>query len=405
MVTPFHVIVLSELYLPAESGTGFLIGKIAEGIATRYPVTVLCGSPSDQSISRIPAVENRNGVIVQRCAGTKFNKNKVWLRTLNLFTISFSIFLKAMRMVRKGDKVLVVTNPPSLPFFASIVCMLRQAKCYLLIHDLYPEVLTAAGLLAPESLTARSLDWLNAWLYKRMEKVIVLGRDMSRIVARRHHPVDSRVVIIPNWADVDEIVPLQREENAFLAQLDLLGKFVIQYAGNMGRTHGIENLLASARRLQNRNDIHFLFVGEGAKRQWLEESVKAFGLGNVTILPLQPRRKLCELLNACDVAVISFIPGMAGLSVPSRMYTIMAAGKPIIAVADEDSELALVVREEEIGWVVPRDRPELLIEVVQRSQSEPEVAQEMGKRARRVAEHKYSFKRVLEIYQNLFAIQ
>ncbi|MBF8294984.1 MAG: hypothetical protein HW389_1529 [Bacteroidetes bacterium] len=402
---PFHVIILSELYLPAESGTGFLMGKIAEGVATRYPVTVLCGYPPDQCVSRIPAVENRNGVIVRRCAGTKFNKNKVWLRTLNLFTISFSIFLKAMRTVRRGDKVLVVTNPPSLPFFASIVCKLRQAKCYLLIHDLYPEVLTAAGLLVAESLTARSLDWLNTWLYKRMEKVIVLGRDMSRIVARRHHPVDSRVVIIPNWADVDEIVPLPRKENTFLAQLDILGKFVIQYAGNMGRTHGIENLLASARMLQNRNDIHFLFVGEGAKRQWLEESVKAFGLGTVTILPLQPRRKLCELLNACDAAVISFIPGMAGLSVPSRMYTIMAAGKPIIAVADEDSELALVVREEEIGWVVPPDRPELLIEVIQRSQSEPDVAQEMGKRARRVAEQKYSFKRVLETYQNLFAIQ
>jgi colanic acid biosynthesis glycosyl transferase WcaI len=238
-----------------------------------------------------------------------------------------------------------------------------------------------------------------------MEKVIVLGRDMSKIVARRHHSADSRVVIIPNWADVDEVVPLQRKENTFLAQLDILGKFVIQYAGNMGRTHGIENLLTSARRLQNRSDIHFLFVGDGAKKQWLEESVKAFGLGNVTILPLQPRRQLCDLLNACDVAVISFIPGMAGLSVPSRMYTIMAAGKPIIAVADEDSELALVVREEAIGWVVPPDRPELLIEVIQRSQSEPEVAQEMGKRARRVAEQKYSFKRVLETYQNLFATQ
>jgi glycosyltransferase involved in cell wall biosynthesis len=212
-------------------------------------------------------------------------------------------------------------------------------------------------------------------------------------------------VIIPNWADVDEIVPMQREENAFLARLRILDKFVIQYAGNMGRTHGIENLLASARSLQNRNNIHFLFVGEGAKRRWLEERVSALGLGNVTILPLQPRRELCTLLNACNVAVISFIPGMAGLSVPSRMYSIMAAGKPIIAVADEDSELAMVVREEEIGWVVPPDRPELLIEVILRSQSEPGVAQEMGKRARRVAEQKYSYTRVLESYQNLFAIQ
>lgn len=402
---PFQVFVLSELYLPAESGTGLLMGKLAEGLATRSQVTALCGYPTDPRVKGIPAVENQNGVIVRRCAGTKFNKNRVWLRSLNLFTISFSIFLKALRLVQRGDKVLVVTNPPSLPFFASIVCKLRQAKCYLLIHDVYPEVLTAAGLLSADSLTARSLNWSSSWLYNRMEKIIVLGRDMSRIVARRTHAADSRIVIIPNWADVDEIVPLQRKENAFLAQLRILDKFVIQYAGNMGRTHGIENLLESAQSLQVRNDIHYLFAGEGAKRQWLEERVRALGLGNVTILPLQPRRELCNLLNACDVAVISFIRGMAGLSVPSRMYSIMAAGKPIIAVADEDSELAMVVREEEIGWIVPPERPELLIEAILRSQSEPGVAQEMGKRARRVAEQKYPFTKVLESYQKLFAIQ
>ncbi len=381
------------------------MGKLAEGLATRSQVTALCGYPTDPRVKGIPAVENQNGVIVRRCAGTKFNKNRVWLRSLNLFTISFSIFLKALRLVQRGDKVLVVTNPPSLPFFASIVCKLRQAKCYLLIHDVYPEVLTAAGLLSADSLTARSLNWSSSWLYNRMEKIIVLGRDMSRIVARRTHAADSRIVIIPNWADVDEIVPLQRKENAFLAQLRILDKFVIQYAGNMGRTHGIENLLESAQSLQVRNDIHYLFAGEGAKRQWLEERVRALGLGNVTILPLQPRRELCNLLNACDVAVISFIRGMAGLSVPSRMYSIMAAGKPIIAVADEDSELAMVVREEEIGWIVPPERPELLIEAILRSQSEPGVAQEMGKRARRVAEQKYPFTKVLESYQKLFAIQ
>jgi colanic acid biosynthesis glycosyl transferase WcaI len=233
----------------------------------------------------------------------------------------------------------------------------------------------------------------------------VLGRDMSRIVVRRSDAVDSRIVIIPNWADVDEIVPMQRNNNALLHQLGISDKFVIQYAGNMGRTHGIENLLASAQSLQGRDDIHFLFVGEGAKRQWLEERVRALGLGNVTILPLQPRRELCNLLNACDVAVISFIPGMSGVSVPSRMYSIMAAGKPIIAVADEDSELGMVVREEGIGWVVPPDRPELLTEVVLKSKCESGAVQEMGKRARRAAERKYSFAKVLESYQNLFVIQ
>lgn len=400
---PERVFVLSELYLPAETVTGFMMGKIAEGLAARHSVSAICGYPVNHGGNRISATEDRNGVTVERCAGTKFNKNNVWLRTINLLTISFSIFFKAIWRIHKGDKVLVVTNPPSLPFFASIVCKLRGAKCYLLIHDLYPEVLTTTGLLDPKSLTARFLGWLNTWLYEQMEWVIVLGRDMDRIVARRFHPEKPRAVIITNWADVDEIVPLPRNGNSFLAQLNIAEKFVVQYSGNMGRTHGVETLLEASKLLRERDDVHVLFAGEGAKKQWLDQSVKLNGLKNVTVLPLQPREKLCELLNACDAAVISFIPGMAGVSVPSRMYTIMAAGKPIIAVADNDSELALVVREEEIGWVVPPDRADLLVEAIQKAHSEPDVVREMGRRARKVAEQKYSFNKILQSYQELFA--
>jgi len=397
-----RIFVLSELYYPAETGTGFMMGKIAEGLATRYPVHVLCAYPSTKTSNRTQRIENRNGVTVERCVGTKLNKDVIWSRILNMVTISFSIFFKAISRLKPGDKVLVVTNPPSLPFFASIACKIRRAKCYLLIYDLYPEVLTTTGLLNADSFIARFLSWLNTWMYRQMDKVIVLGRDMDRIVARRFHPSNRRTVIT-NWADVDEIVPLPRDDNSFLKQLSIMDKFVVQYSGNMGRTHGVEVLLEAAKRLDHRDDVHFLLVGTGAKRQWLEDELRKSKLRNVTMLPLQPRQALCELLNACDVAVISFIPGMAGVSVPSRMYTIMSAGKPIIAVADEDSELALVVREERIGWIVPPERSDLLTELILKCKSEPDVVREMGRRARMVAEQKYSFKKILESYQNLFS--
>ena len=236
-----------------------------------------------------------------------------------------------------------------------------------------------------------------------MERIILLGRDMYGVVGRRFRAVADRAVIIPNWADVDELVPMPRAGNQFLCRLNISTKFVIQYSGNMGRTHGIEMLLETATMLRESDGLHFIFVGSGAKEQWLTENVSERGLGNITILPLQPRQALCELLNACDVAVISFIPGMAGISVPSRMYSIMAAGKPIIAVADDESELALVVREEQIGWVVQPERPDLLLEVIRHAQADPELIREMGGRARRAAEQKYPFKKILESYQGLFA--
>ena len=399
-----RVFVLSELYYPAETGTGFMMGMLAEGLATRFPVYVLCGYPEGNGEERTH-IENRNGVIVERCAGSRLNKEVLWSRSLNLLTISISIFFKALLRFRRGDKVLVVTNPPSLPFFASAACKLRGAKCFLLIYDLYPEVLTTTGFLHPRGFAAGFLSLLNTKLYEQMERVILLGRDMYTVVAHRLRSAERRAVVIPNWADVDEIVPMSREENLFLRQLNISDKFVIQHAGNMGRTHGLETLVESAHKLQCHDAIHFLCSGTGAKRQWLTENVKTLELRNFTLLPLQPRCKLCELLNACDVAVISFIPGMAGISVPSRMYSIMAAGKPIIAVADDNSELALVVREEEIGWVVRPDRPDLLAEVITQALEDRDLLHEMGKRARRAAEEKYSFGKIISRYQDLFTIE
>ena len=396
-----RIFILSELYYPAETGTGFMMGKLAEGLASQSPIHVICGYSAEALVANLPRRESRGNITVERCSGTRLNKNVVWLRTLNLVTISLSIFLTALRRIRKGDRVLVVTNPPSLPFFALVACKIRQAKCYLLLYDLYPEVLVATGLVHPDAIAARLLGFLNYWLYNHMETIIVLGRDMYRIVERRMNRRNPSIVMIPNWADIEEITPQPRHGNALLERLGLSDKFVILYAGNMGRTHGLEMLLETARRVQRTADIHFLFVGTGAKRDWLAENVRAFGLNNVTVLPLQPRRDLSTVLNACDIAVISFIPGMAGISVPSRMYSTLAAGKPVLAVADGESELAMVVREESIGWIVKPDDPAKTVEAIMNAWSNRQSLPAMSLRARNVAQEKYSFERVLQLYARL----
>jgi len=169
----------------------------------------------------------------------------------------------------------------------------------------------------------------------------------------------------------------------------------------MGRTHGLECIVEAACRTADRGDVHFLFIGWGAKRRWLEESIRARGLQNVTVLPYLPREELAISLNACDLAVISFVPGMIGSSVPGRMYNIMAAGKPIVAVAEPESELALVVKEEGIGWVVPPGDSARLVEAILEAKASSSLIAEMGARARALVETKYSVERVLEQYAQL----
>jgi len=396
--------IVSELYYPEETSTGYIATKIAEGLSQHFPTHALCSQPtySARGISA-PVREVYNGVVIRRCRATTLNKDVLLFRLVNLLTISLSMFFHAVVSFEQGDVVLVTTNPPTLPFFTAVACRIRGAKCVLLVQDVYPESLVAAGLLDAHSFPVSVLNRLNLVLYRAMERISVFGRDMEVLVREKLATgASTNIVIIRNWADADQIVPSPREQNELLKQLGLPGKFVAQYAGNIGRVHGIETLLKTAKILHGADtDIHFLFIGSGAKKKWLEDAVKKNGLNNVTILSNRPRGDQQNFLNACDVAITAFVPGMTGVGVPSRMYNIFSAGKPIVAAVEEDSELGLVVREENVGWIVPVNDAEKIADAILEAKSKPQLLAEMGIRARAIAENKYSFKSVIEAYQSM----
>jgi colanic acid biosynthesis glycosyl transferase WcaI len=403
--TSKRIWVISELYYPEETSTGYLLTQIAEGLARQFSVNVLCSQPTYGARGQYALWnEIQNGVNIYRCWGTTFNKDILPLRIINMVTITLSILINALRRIGPKDCVLVVTNPPLLPFAISAASFFRRFKSILIVHDVYPEALIAANGTQPGTLFNRLIAYLTRILYSQMKRIVVLGRDMALLV-RGKLPVEYQsIVIIPNWADIDLIGPVSRCDNLLLTEINLMNKFVIQYAGNMGRTHGIEYLVFCAERLKSDSDTHFLFIGSGAKKNWLKHAVNARGLSNITILDNRPRSDQPNFLNACDVAVISFMSNMAGVSVPSRMYNVMAAGKPIIAVTDPDSELALVVREEDIGWVVsPSDIDGLRMAILE-AKANPNLLVQMGKRARQAAETKYSFERVNKAYTEMLTL-
>lgn len=394
--------VLTELYYPEETGSGYYITKIAEAIADRHCVRVLTVQPTYGARgTKAPADETINKVRIHRCAATAFNKDILLFRLLNLITISASVFFNALFRIRKGDVVLVITNPPSLPLIACAACRLRGALLVLRLEDIYPEVLVAAQIVKANAPLVKVIDAVHKQIYRRADRILVLGREMANLIHDKTGNGASRSHLITHWADSDEIAPRQKDENALLKQLGLVDKFVVQYSGNMGRTHDLESLVRSAKILERRGDIHFLFVGSGAKEPWLRKQAAQQGLNNVTILPPRARADLAGLLNACDLAVISFVSGMAGVSVPSRMYNIMSAGKPILAVADAQSELARVIHEENIGWVVPPQSPELIARAIAEAQANRTVLRQMAERARRAAVEKYAWPVIRRKHQEL----
>jgi len=378
------------------------MSKLAEGIGQYNSIKVLCGYPVYTARgATVPKREIRNGVKVERCYATRFDKNVIVLRLFNLLTVSISIFFKVLLRIQKQDIVLVVTTPPLLPFLVSFACHLRRTKCILHIDDVYPEILIATGFLGQRNIVVRAFSFMNKILYRSFEGIVVLGRDMDQLVKNKIGDSNKQITIIPHWADVDLVKPSPKANNVLLKELGLADKFIIQCAGNMGRAQGIENLFKAVEMLKNEKDIHFLFIGSGAKRNWMEKEIRDKELYNVTILDQRPRSDQGNFLNACDIALVSLLPGMTGAGVPSRMYNIMAAGKPLIAVAGCGAESEFIVNEERVGWFVPADQPEKLAEVFLDAYSSPERLLQMGERARIVAEAKYSQQRVIKDYYEL----
>jgi len=392
--------IVTELYYPEETSTGYYLTRIAEGLADDRDVKVLCGQPTYSARGIVAAKhEVHNGVEIFRVSGTTLDKNVIVFRLTNMITLGLSVFFRALRNFRRGDRVLVVTTPPSMPFVVAIAALAKGASYVPLIHDNYPEILIAVGKSSQGSLLANSIDFFNRWLYKYAEKIIVVGRDMHDLLTRKTSGLDIPLVTIPNWAELESVSPSSRSENKLLGELGLRDKFVLLYAGNLGHPNDLESMIECADTLRDNPEIHFVFLGAGVKRKWLESQIENLGLHNVTLLDPRPRAEQRVFLNACDIGVVSLVSKMLGVSMPSRTYNILAAGKPILALTEENSELARVVTEDRVGWIVPPGNAAALTQAILEILDHREELSSMGERARESALAKYSLETAIEKYR------
>ena len=398
--------IITELYYPEETSTGYFVTGIAEGLAASggYAVSVLCAQPTYSQKGVLAAKrESRNGVEIQRLTAPSADNNCLPGRLWNALSLTIRFGVSMFGYIKRGDRVMVVTNPPSLPLLVAWIATLKGATPLLSVHDLYPDVLVPTGITREGSLLYRFVDLLQRIMLRQMQRIVVLGRDMEeRILAKLASPDRSRFSIIPNWGDADSIKPDLRINNRVRARHELEDKFIIQFSGNLGRTHGLEDLVALAERLKPRENIHFLVFGWGAGRNWLEDTIKRLRLTNMTLLPPCEKAELGDYLTACDLFFMPFKKGMEGISVPSRLYNVMAAGSPILAVAGKTSELAQVVEEEAMGWVVSPGDIDSMTLAVEEAILQPEQLSVMSEHARGALEAKYTRGHVVRQFENLF---
>lgn len=348
------VVVISQHYPPDTSTTAAIMWKIAEHLAAERPVLVLSGwagsATQDPAPSKRPVVveiKNRmaaKGALIKRAAAEA------------CFTVR--AFIAALKALRRGDVVLTVTAPFMLPYAVAAAARLKRARSALIMHDLYPDVLVMAGLLKPASIPAKAIRAANALMFRALDAVVIIGRDTEQLLLRYGGITRDKIRFIPNWATLPPGVRPIRADNRY--RRALAARFVVGLSGNLGFTHDPLIVFEAARLLRDDADIHFLLSGWGIGFQRLKEMQSEAGLPNVTLRDRVEDDHLEEFLAAANVWLIPYRKDVAGVSVPSRFYNLLAVGRPVILVSEPDAEAALTVTEHDVGWVTrPGDAGEL----------------------------------------------
>jgi colanic acid biosynthesis glycosyl transferase WcaI len=385
-----RVIFVSQYFMPEAGATSELLSGIAIELAKGgFEVSAIAGQPSYFGATIIDRVFEHGDVIVRRVWSTQLSKNTTLGRALNSITFAVSVFI-AVLFVNRSTFVVAVTNPPLLPWVCCAAHRVTGLKYVLLIHDVYPDIAVSLGALKEGGWIARGWRLLNRLAYAAARRIVVLGRDMREVIEREVEAgASSRIEIIPNWADGENIVPIPREQHLALDHNGAPSRFIVGYSGNIGRFHEIETILDAATRLEAEADFLFLFYGDGKQVELVKRAAGSIRNETVLLMPFQPRERLGLTLTGCDVGLVTLKGGLSGLAVPSKLYGVLAAGKPVVVVGPEDCEAARLVREEKCGVIVRPGNGAGLAEALRRLRGSPATCAAYGAQARRVFERGY----------------
>lgn len=374
----FHPEYISSAQLPYE--TAQALRKAG------FTVDVLCGYPREYlDGADIPLREECGGISIRRLKYIQMDRKGFLGRIINYFSFTFMVLLQLGRF-RKYRSIVVYSNPPILPWIASWGKALFGTKLIFVSYDLYPEVATVTGTLGARNPICRLMNHINKCVYRRADKIVALSEEMKEYILN-HRPIDEeKVTVIPNWYSGKEEPWEKREDNRFWETVK--GRFTVAYFGNMGTMQDMGTILGAIRKLQDAEDIFFLFAGHGNKLEALKRITAEEGIPNIAVLDFLHGDDFRDALAISDCALVTLEKGATGLCVPSKTYSYMMQGIPIIAIMDACD----IVRDLEAGAGrhVRNGEVETLTEILREMARDPEGVAEMGRKCRECYATKYT---------------
>ena len=296
------------------------------------------------------------------------------------------------------DKNVFLTQPPFFTTLGVLLSKLRGQPYYCVTMDIQPEMSVALGLESQNALWTRFSKWLSKQAFSHAAGIIVIGRCMRDRV-RAMGVEEKRIHVIPNWANEREIYPIPRHQNSLRRDQQWGDKFVVLYAGNIGIPQYFNDLLDVAAALKYRDDILFVFIGDGIRKKWLKQRVLQEQLTNVQLLPfLHEQYSLAEILSSGDVHFVSLQEACTGYAVPSKTYVALASGRPILFQGGSNSEIALMLQETDVGFFVPPGNVKVLQQAIERLADDESLRERLGNNARKAVLTTYSREAAINKY-------
>ncbi len=405
-----RVLVITQVYLPDPTSVGQHLADAAEALAARgNEVRVITSARGfDDPSQRYPLRETLNGVEIVRMPLASFGKKTIAHRLAGMVVFLVQALVRGLFTPRLSG-ILVSTSPPLASFVAVLIGFVRRVPITYWSMDLNPDQMIQLGKVTEKSLSARVFNWFNRRILKRAAKVVALDRFMAdRLNAKVD--VSDKMLVMPPWPHGQHDAPLPHEENPFRAEHRLEGKFVVMYSGNHALTNPIETILEAAVRMQDREDLVFMFIGGGVRKKSVEETLAKHRPTNLISLPYQPLETIRYSLSAADVHLVTLGDAVVGCVHPCKVYGALALGRPVLYAGPRPSHVTDLLNEDDpaarIGWSIEHGDVDGAIAAIDEIRALPkEELAAMGNRAAKLVQERFDTSAMIERFSDAVVIK
>jgi colanic acid biosynthesis glycosyl transferase WcaI len=388
-----HILLVTQYFKPESIGAPIWIHQLAmDLLGMGHRVTVLTGFPNypervifEGYRGKIFLRERIDGVDVIRTYIYASPDEALWSRALNFGSFCVSAALGGLAAPRP-DVIYCIMPPLPLGLSAEFLGLIKRAPVVVNIQDIYPDIGIALGLLR-NRLAIRFFQWMERFIYYQAAAVVVISDGFKENLLGKG-VLAQKIHVVPNWADPDFIRPGPKN-NPFRRRLGLDDRFTLIYSGNLSHNSNVEPVIGAAELLRD-EPFAFVIVGDGVRKTDLERKVREKQLKNVWFLPFQPLEEYPQVLTAADMNLVTLNTQAATASVPSKVFKMMASGRPVLAITVEGNEVHRLVSEANCGLCVPPDDPVSLAEALRYAAAHQDELECLGENARRYLEEHFS---------------